>query len=427
MRGRKLDSLGVSAFCESMAMMVQSGIQMDEAVALLKSGGGQGGCLEDGLVVMQAETEAGKGLSVAMEAAGIFPEYAVRMVAAGESAGRLEDVLFQLARYYADQKAMTDKLKNSVLYPVAMLAIIIVVLAVMLTMVLPAFTDVYDRLTGSMAASSYSYVRWAYVLCWAALAVMLVLFGLIVRAVSFEFRAGDPAWGKLWDGCFFVGSLLPALLLGVAVGNIFAGIPMDEAGNYAGVPLLGLITPFTLLTGLLGLVMFLAAGAAWAALKAPLPSELQARAAALRMPLQVIALALFAVVSVFALALVGQEMDPNLAVLRWLFAALVVVGLGASIAVGRFQGDDAKAFLAQSAAMIALVALLACSMFPTLVNAVPDSVGPAITLANAASSELSLTWMTIILCVGLPLVLAYHVIIYRTFRGRVKPEDLTHY
>ena len=77
--------------------------------------------------------------------------------------------------------------------------------------------------------------------------------------------------------------------------------------------------------------------------------------------------------------------------------------------------------------MIALVALLACSMFPTLVNAVPDSVGPAITLANAASSELSLTWMTIILCVGLPLVLAYHVIIYRTFRGRVKPEDLTHY
>lgn len=175
MRGRKLDSLGVSAFCESMAMMVQSGIQMDEAVALLRSGEGQGGCLEEGLVVMQAETEAGKGLSAAMEAAGIFPEYAIRMVAAGESAGRLEDVLFQLARYYADQKTMTDKLKNSVLYPVAMLVIIIVVLTVMLTMVLPAFTDVYDNLTGSLAASSYAYVRWAYVLCWAALAVMLVL------------------------------------------------------------------------------------------------------------------------------------------------------------------------------------------------------------------------------------------------------------
>ena len=259
------------------------------------------------------------------------------------------------------------------------------------------------------------------------LAVMLVLFGLIVRAVSFEFRAGDPGWAKLWDGCFFIGSLLPALLLGVAVGNIFAGIPMDEIGDYAGVPLLGLVTPFTLLTGLLGLAMFLAAGAAWTALKAPLGSELRARAVRLRMPLQVIALALFAVVSVYALAIVGTEMDPALSVLRWLFAALVVVGLAASVAVGRFRDDDLKAFLAQSAAMVALVALLACSMFPVLVNATPDSVGPAITIFNAASSELSLTWMSIILCIGLPLVLAYHVIIYRTFRGRVNSEDLTHY
>ncbi|WP_288071034.1 cytochrome d ubiquinol oxidase subunit II [Adlercreutzia caecimuris] len=259
------------------------------------------------------------------------------------------------------------------------------------------------------------------------LAVMLVLFGLIVRAVSFEFRAGDPGWTKLWDSCFFIGSLLPALLLGVAVGNIFAGIPMDEIGDYAGVPLLGLVTPFTLLTGLLGLAMFLAAGAAWTALKAPLGSELRARAVRLRVPLQVIALALFAVVSVYALAIVGTEMDPALSVLRWLFAALVVVGLAASVAVGRFRDDDLRAFLAQSAAMVALVALLACSMFPVLVNATPDSVGPAITIFNAASSELSLTWMSIILCIGLPLVLAYHVIIYRTFRGRVNSEDLTHY
>ena len=109
------------------------------------------------------------------------------------------------------------------------------------------------------------------------LAVMLVLFGLIVRAVSFEFRAGDPGWGKLWDVCFFVGSLLPALLLGVAVGNIFAGIPMDAIGDYAGVPLLGLITPFTLLTGLLGLVMFLAAGASWQQRKTAAPRRDQGR------------------------------------------------------------------------------------------------------------------------------------------------------
>lgn len=132
---------------------------------------------------MQAETEAGKGLSAAMEATGLFPEYCLRMVLAGEKAGRLEDVLFQLARYYEDQKAMTGKLQSAVLYPVAMLGLIIIVLIVMLAMVLPAFTDVYDSLTGSLTASAYGYVRWAYALCWAALAVMAAL--AVILALGF--------------------------------------------------------------------------------------------------------------------------------------------------------------------------------------------------------------------------------------------------
>ena len=71
--------------------------------------------------------------------------------------------------------------------------------------------------------------------------------------------------------------------------------------------------------------------------------------------------------------------------------------------------------------------LLAASMFPNLVVASAGSVGPSITLMSAASSELSLMWMTIITCVGLPLVLVYHVIIYRTFRGRIEDDDLAHY
>lgn len=141
------------------------------------------------------------------------------------------------------------------------------------------------------------------------LAVMLVLFGLIVRAVSFEFWAADKKWRSVWNACFFLGSLLPALLLGVAVGNIYAGIPMDAAGNYIGVPLLGLITPFTLLTGLLGLAMFLAAGACWVALKAPLDSAVRARAAKLRAPLGIVSLALFVVVSAYALMAIVPEID----------------------------------------------------------------------------------------------------------------------
>lgn len=251
------------------------------------------------------------------------------------------------------------------------------------------------------------------------LAVMLVLFGLIIRAVSLEFRAHDPAWARVWDICFFVGSLLPALLLGVAVGNIYAGIPMDAAGNYSGIPLLGLITPFTLLTGILGLAMFLSAGASWIALKAPLGSELRARAIKLRTPLQLAAIVLLALTTVYALVGINPEMVAGLGALRVVFALLTVAALGVALFFGVKKDCDLVAFVAQSAAAVTLVGLLATSMFPNLVVASVSSVGPAITLMSAASSELSLMWMTIFAVIGVPIVLVYHVIIYRTFRGRL--------
>ncbi len=218
-----------------------------------------------------------------------------------------------------------------------------------------------------------------------------------------------------------------ALLLGVAVGNIYAGIPMSANGDYTGIPLLGLITPFTLLCGLLGLSMFLAQGASWLALKAPKPSDLQARAAKLRFPLQIVSLVLFVAVTAYALLGIQPAMDPLLGAVRWLLAALFVVAIVASVFFAKGKDCDLGAFIAQSGAAALLVLLLAASMFPNFVVASADSVGPAITAMSAASSELTLMWMTIITCVGLPLVLVYHVIIYRTFRGRVKEEDLAHY
>ena len=136
---KKLDHMGVSAFCESMAMMVRSGIQTDEAVSLLASGStSDGGVLEGALTAMKEKVEAGEGLSAAMRDTGIFPDYALRMVEAGESSGRLEKILFRLARYYAQQKNISEKLKNAVTYPAAMLVMIIAVLSVIISLMLPA-------------------------------------------------------------------------------------------------------------------------------------------------------------------------------------------------------------------------------------------------------------------------------------------------
>jgi len=181
MKKQKLDNLGVSAFCESMAMMLHSSIQTDEAIGLLQqSGKKETGVLEQALGTMKEKVEEGFGLHIAMKESGVFPQYALQMVETGEKSGHLEDILFRLARYYAEQKTITEKLKNAVTYPAAMLVLIIAVLLVMLTMVLPSFTDVYNSLTGSLAASAYRYITWAYVFCWIALAAMVLLATLLV-------------------------------------------------------------------------------------------------------------------------------------------------------------------------------------------------------------------------------------------------------
>ncbi|MBR2582040.1 MAG: type II secretion system F family protein, partial [Oscillospiraceae bacterium] len=136
--------------------------------------------LKQALGKMKTQTEQGSSLSEAMKDAGIFPDFAVRMVAAGESSGRLENVLFRLARYYAGQKTLMEKLRGAVTYPAAMLVLIVTVLAAMLIIVLPAFRAVYDRLTGSLAASSYAYIRAAVLFCTVALVVMAALVCLLL-------------------------------------------------------------------------------------------------------------------------------------------------------------------------------------------------------------------------------------------------------
>ena len=175
MSKQKLDDLGVSAFCESMAMMLRSGIHTDEAIALLQSESRDGEILRQGLHDMKALLDQGSTLTEAISGTGIFPDFAVRMIGVGESSGRLENVFFRLARYYAEQKTLSEKLRGAVTYPAAMLLLIIAVLSVMLAIVLPAFRAVYDRLTGSLAASSYVYIRWAGVFCTVALIVMALL------------------------------------------------------------------------------------------------------------------------------------------------------------------------------------------------------------------------------------------------------------
>ncbi len=113
----------------------------------------------------------------------------------------------------------------------------------------------------TFAAFPYAY---AQMFSGLYLALMLLLFALIVRGVSFEFRSKveNETWKKVWDWCHILGSFLPALLLGVAFANIFQGLPLDETG-FSQAGLLGLLNPYGLAGGILFVVIFLMHGALW--------------------------------------------------------------------------------------------------------------------------------------------------------------------
>jgi cytochrome d ubiquinol oxidase subunit II len=252
------------------------------------------------------------------------------------------------------------------------------------------------------------------------LALMLVLFSLIVRAVSLEFRAHDEGWKSLWDWAFHIGSVLPALLFGVAVGNIALGIPLTAEGEFAGnfFTLLGIwkgFNAFALIIGVLSLVLIATQGATWLALKAE--GELYDRAVKAR---SIFAWILTAMVVVGAAA---TFVFANFAFAKvvtlpvgWLFVPLLVV----SILWGRMsmsRGKDRGAWYAISLTAVSLVGIWAMAIFPDLV----PTLGPGgpLTIFNSSSSQLTLTVMLIIAVIGVPLVLFYMFLVYRAFKGKV--------
>ena len=280
------------------------------------------------------------------------------------------------------------------------------------------------------------------------LAIILVLVGLIMRAVSIEWAGHDASWRKIWNAFFFVGSLLPALLTGVAVGNIYQGIPMSDGsectnvfgavnpgtvGDYIGVPLLGLVTPFTLLTGLLCLSIFILMGAAWLSIKAPEGSDLLTRVRSIRKTMAIIAVVLCVAVSAYALLIIGVPGDLPIFIPA-VFAILFVVAIVLVIMRGTTD-KDISTFIIAALSAVALVGLLGTSMFPHLVvaglgdpiglNQVfgVENLGTNIGVADA-SEDGTLAWMLGITVVALPLVLFYHFLVYRAFMGRISPESL---
>jgi len=244
------------------------------------------------------------------------------------------------------------------------------------------------------------------------LALMLVLFALILRAVSLEFRAHDPVRRKLWEAAFVGGSVLPALLFGVALGNVVVGVPLDARTEFTG-SFFTLLRPLPLVFGLLGLCAFLLHGAVYASLK----SEGVLRQRAERTSL--VLAAAFAAAFALSLVMVGIYLPAALKnIPAWFFAAVVVFSLALLVAALK-KGRDGRAFFFSSSAFLGLWGIVGAVQYPNIVRAADPDL--SLTIRNASSSALTLKVMLIIALVGMPLVVGYTIFAFRVFKGKVRP------
>ena len=241
------------------------------------------------------------------------------------------------------------------------------------------------------------------------LALLLILLALIARGVSFEYRHQRPEsqWKQWFDRMIIVGSAVPALLWGVAFANIVQGVPLDEGNNYTG-SLLDLLNPYALLGGLTTLLLFFTHGVVFVSLKTEGDLRERARRLAAR--------AGFVTIVVAAAFLLWTGLAFG-SVWFWILAAVAAVALIAGW-LANARGAEGVAFTFLAVTIAAAVFALFASLFPDVMPASNDPAN-SLTIANASSSTYTLTVMSWVALVFLPLVLAYQGWTYWVFRKRV--------
>jgi cytochrome d ubiquinol oxidase subunit II len=256
------------------------------------------------------------------------------------------------------------------------------------------------------------------------LALVLLLAALIFRAVAIEFRSKQPMrwWRQMWDIGFCIGSVLSALLIGVALGNIALGIPIGPDGEFAG-SFFGLLTPYPLLVGVTTLALFMMHGAIYGVMKTE--GELHDKLRGWAMDC-IIFFVICAVTLTMATLLFVPHMAEQVKAHPWLFS----IALANMLAIANIPREfhhkrDGMAFISSSAAIITLMALFAVNSFPYLIYSQPNPAN-SLDIYNAASSPKTLGIMLIIACIGVPLVIAYTVCIYWIFRGKVKMDKMSY-
>lgn len=285
------------------------------------------------------------------------------------------------------------------------------------------------------------------------LAMFVILFALILRPVGFKFRGKLPSqrWRTSWDWALFVGGFIPALIMGVAVGNVVLGVPFhfdDTLRVFYTGSFFGLLMPFALLAGLLSVSMLVAHGAAMLVLKTDGP--VAERAARYGSVAALVACALFAGAGVWvATGLPGYAVTSQVVTdgatnpllktavlgevggwmhnyqtmpLTALAPAAGLLGLLLSAVLLR-KRRGGLAFVASGAAIAGIILTVGFALFPFLLPS-SSQPGSSLTVWDASSSHLTLWIMLLATVVFLPIILGYTTWVYRVLKGKVTAASL---
>lgn len=251
--------------------------------------------------------------------------------------------------------------------------------------------------------------------------LMFLIAGLIFRAVAIEFRSktASPLWRQIWDCIFCVSSILLAFIIGVILGNLILGVPIDANQDFVGT-FADFFRPYAILVGLFSMALFAMHGAIYLYMK----TDGEAHAVVRRWITPAIAIFVFffALTTVVTLIYLPDMFLPHLnKPILWLLPIFAIAAI-ANIPIQVRKNRGGWAFLSSCASIFLLLCLFHIGTFPYIVH---STVDPAygLTIYNSASSPKTLGVLLIVVAIGVPLVLAYGFWIYHIFRGKVRLDS----
>ncbi len=254
---------------------------------------------------------------------------------------------------------------------------------------------------------------------------MILLMGLIFRAVSIEFRSKSESklWRFIWDGLFAFGSFVIAFGLGVVLGNLIEGIPLDKDHNYVGTFAL-FLRPYSLLMGVTTVALFMMHGINFLVMKTE--GELHAK---LRQwaPRSIS----FFIVTYVALTIATAYVHPQMMARMRMYPAFFLIPLLAFLTIICIplltrRKLDGSAFLSSCLSIALLLSLFSIGTYPYMVRSTLDPEQNSLLIGNSAASSLTLKILLLIVVIGIPMVLGYGFYVYRLFRGKVKIESTSY-